>query len=56
MKKAKLKDMSYADRERYRYHKRLLGDLRLYGARFLKEQAERILKEMEDKYAKELEE
>ena len=56
MNEVKLKDMSYADRERYRYHKRLLGDLKLYGASFLKEQAERILKETEVKYAKELEE
>lgn len=55
MKKVNIKDMWYEDRQQYKYYKRLLGDLKLYGEHYLKEVAERIVEDIEEKYSEELE-
>lgn len=56
MKKVKLKDMTYADRQEYKYYNRLLRDLRIYGGHYLKEKAERFVVGIEEKYSEETEE
>ncbi len=51
MSKVRLGDMSYADRKTYQYCKRVLQDLYIYGARYLKEIAEDKVAKIENKYA-----
>lgn len=52
MKKVKLGDMSYADRKEYRYYKRVLQDLSIFGFRYLKEVAEDRVAIIESKYSR----
>ena len=52
-KKTRMGDMSYKDRNEYRYYRRLLGDLHIYGRFFLEDLAKDRVERLEAKYRNE---
>lgn len=50
MVKVKLKDMTVADRNSYKYHKQVLLHLKLYGPRYMERQAIKEIERIEKEY------
>lgn len=51
--KVRLKDMTYKDRNEYKYYRRLLGDLQIYGVYYLEDMAKDRVECLEAKYRNE---
>lgn len=51
--KVRLKDMTYKDRNEYKYYRRLLGDLQIYGIYCLEDMAKDRVECLEAKYRNE---
>lgn len=52
MIKPLMKDMSYKDRNDYRYYKRFLADMKTYGSKWAMDMAEKRIEQLNDKYCK----
>ena len=52
MIKPLMKDMSYKDRNDYRYYKRFLADIKTYGSGWAMDIAEKRIEQLNDKYCK----